>query len=435
MVKNRDVEVILVTSKTPTNDFADSNNRLKAMVEANDNFHLADWTVAYNESYFSGDSERIHPVSNGGYSKWVEAIANALNGIDDCTSFEGDYPEYLQCDSRWGSLAYGSGNTMCSSSCGASSMAMLATVAAGQDIYPNDIADLLGGSYYWATIGSGMAELDKRVGEHYGFEVEAVSYGSLDDAETKMKEYLEKGYMIHLSGAGSYPFSSVGHYIGIFSIKDGDTVITADSGSGNDDNIKLHDIVHAGMHGGVFSAIKAGGSSTSCEDNTCSAEESDNSTGNGNVIKAVEDIIELANNNGSTYTWGGGHTNDASVFDAMLNGAPISVDCTGFASLVIYKAFGEMTTFTSYSIFGNSQYEEVDRSDVQPGDIFAFNSPQGHGGIVVEAANGVVTKIAETGGTEGRSGSNNNIGYSGADSYSVNIINGSEGHFFRWKGN
>ena len=134
--------------------------------------------------------------------------------------------------------------------------------------------------------------------------------------------------------------------------------------------------------------------------------------GNSDVLSSVSDIIELANKNGSTYTWGGGHTSDSGLFDAMLNGSPINVDCTGFASLVMYKTYGEMTSFTSYSIFDDPLYKEIDRADVKPGDIFAYNSPSGHGGIVIEASDGMVTKIAETGGSEGQSGSNSNIGYS-----------------------
>ncbi len=158
------------------------------------------------------------------------------------------------------------------------------------------------------------------------------------------------------------------------------------------------------------------------------------SIGGQNVVQAVKDIIELANQNGSEYTWGGGHSGNESDFQAMLSGAPINVDCTGFASLSIYKAFGTMTSFTSQSIFNNDQYEEIDRSNVQPGDVFAYNSPEGHGGIVIEVDNGTVTKIAETGGWEGRSGRNNNIGYSGSNSWSVTNMNGPNGHFFRWKG-
>ena len=158
-----------------------------------------------------------------------------------------------------------------------------------------------------------------------------------------------------------------------------------------------------------------------------------NTSGDSKILAAVQDIIDLANANGSTYTYGGGHSGQQSTFDSMLNGnAPINVDCTGFASLVVYKAYGKMTSFSSETIFNDPLYKEIDRSEVRPGDIFAYNSPDGHGGIVIEVSNGKVTKIAETGGTGGRSGSNSNIGYSSSSDFSVKNMNGENGHFFRF---
>ncbi len=159
-----------------------------------------------------------------------------------------------------------------------------------------------------------------------------------------------------------------------------------------------------------------------------------NTIGDGDILSAVEEIIQLANQNGSTYTWGGGHNDDPNESNAMLNGSPINVDCTGFASLVMYKVYGETTSFCSSSIADHPNYEEIPRNSVQPGDIFAYTSPSGHGGIVIEVNNGVVTKIAETGGREGRSGNNTNIGYSGSDDFSVRNMNGENGHFYRYKG-
>ena len=101
----------------------------------------------------------------------------------------------------------------------------------------------------------------------------------------------------------------------------------------------------------------------------------------------------------------------------------------------MYKTYGKETTFASGTIFSDPLYVEVERSDVRPGDIFVYNAPSGHGGIVIEASGGKVTKIAETGGVEGRSGLNNNIGYSSGDgSFSISNMNGPNGHFFRWKG-
>lgn len=259
LLKDQDTKAVVVNSKTPKNDYTDSNSRLKQLANDNDNITLADWVSVYNENYFDSDPEKIHPYTDPGFAKWTGAITDALNNTETSSS--------------------ASNNDACS---------------------PN---------------------------------------GSTDTAS-----------------------------------------------SGND------------------------------------------------VLSVVEQIINLANQNGSTYTWGGGHTSDPSVFDAMLNGSPINVDCTGFASLVMYKAFGKMTSFTSYSIFSDPLYEEVPRSDVRPGDVFAYNSPSGHGGIVIEATNGVVTRIAETGGPEGKSGKNTNIGYSNSNDFSVTNMNGANGHFFRFRG-
>ncbi len=166
-------------------------------------------------------------------------------------------------------------------------------------------------------------------------------------------------------------------------------------------------------------------------------------TDGGKVVAAVEDIINLANQNGSTYTAGGGHSDNASDYDNMLNGSPVNVDCTGFSTLVMYKAFGVVAPHSSASIIaGNDsdKYEEIPRSEVAPGDIFAFKSSEswsgGHGGVVVEVENGNITKVAEAGlsGGEGSSGNNTNIGYTTNDFYSLKYLNDGSGHFYRLKG-
>jgi hypothetical protein len=77
LIKNKDVQVILVTSKTPENAYADSNKRLKEYADSRDNVHLADWTAAYDENFFSS-TDRIHPTVGDGYKKWVETIYDAF---------------------------------------------------------------------------------------------------------------------------------------------------------------------------------------------------------------------------------------------------------------------------------------------------------------------------------------------------------------------
>ena len=418
LLKDQNVRAVVVSSKIPGNDYADSNSKLKKLADENDNIALADWAAVYSDDYFKSD--KIHPNDDPGYEKWIETISNALdNAKSSCSTstYEGDYPSYPQCGSTWSNEYYGTNSegknyTMCDASCGASSMAMLATVAANQDILPLDVRDLLGGSYYWATSGSGMTELDKIVGDKYGFEVINVPYDSLEDAETKMKQYLDDDYMLHFSGAGSYPFSTGGHYIGIFGWTDkaNNSVMLANSGGHGNKEANLHDVIHAGLHGSSFSAIKKGGGNGKCNpsgDNICPTD-SDSGSGNNNkagscsakVLNTVKDLLALAKKNG--YNYGGGHDADGSAyFDSILkDGAVMGVDCTGFASLVMYSTFGVKETFWTGSIAGNSNYKEIPKSDIQPGDIFNYNDSancKAHGGIIINVNGDTITKIAQTG--------------------------------------
>lgn len=357
---------------------------------------------------------------------------------------EKDYPEYIQ----------QTGHT-----CGPASAAMLATVASGKKVSEADVINVIGNDRAYAnTIGPGMVALDQKLGDKYKFTVEQidVSEGSKKDVIDKMREYLKKGYMIHLSGAGSTPFTGGGHYIGIFNIDNDDNVLVADSNLGNK-TYKLSDVVNAGYHGTAFSAIKGEDTDVPCAEEEgrnaqCSAKsDSDSdSTGNGScsdkVLSTVDKLIDLAQKNGSTYVYGGGHDADgSSYFNSILeNGAHMGVDCTGFASLVMYATFGVKETFATSSIAGNSNYKEVPKSDIQPGDIFAYNyGCTAHGGIIIEVNNGRITKIAQTGRssyiTEGFGGKNSNIGYTsdpGGNAGNMSCANGgaSDVKYYRYKG-
>ena len=157
-------------------------------------------------------------------------------------------------------------------------MAMLATVATGQDIFPNDIADLLGNQYYDST---SIATLDPIVGKHYGFDVEVVNTSGVEDTKTKMRDYLKKGYMIHFTGRGCYPgfiYASggctKGHVIGLFDIDDNDIVTQANSGMGEvHQKASLDDMANA-LNFGVFTAIKGGNGSKNNCNNLCNNKNS-----------------------------------------------------------------------------------------------------------------------------------------------------------------
>ncbi len=306
LLKDKDVKVVLVTSKTPSNDYSSSNNRLKQLVEKNDNYYLADWTTVYDEKYFEGDSEKIHPVSNGGYEKWVGLIVDTLNEIgDNCSSYQDKYPQYYQDDYEnsdhansthdWTSDSY-AGENVAGAGCGPTSMAMLATVATGKDIYPYDIieATLSIGDYVY-TYG---IRLDTYVGEKYGFEVVEVGFSdSGTDAYDKVKEYLQNGYMIHALGRGCHGgFATVringsctnGHYIGIFSIDSNDRVQVANSGYMGNSETDLQDIIDAMIEHdcSLFIAIKGSGNKNTCDNNYCSNSNNSSSNNLNNGITA-----------------------------------------------------------------------------------------------------------------------------------------------------
>ena len=209
-----------------------------------------------------------------GKDNWADEFKDSCGS--SCNSFEGDYPQYYQgnyeasdhenSDRDWTGISY-DGGTVADSGCGPTSMAMLATVAAGQDIYPQDVIDITSptGNYVYMS----PTELDPKVGEKYGFEVIGESYSSKSDAYNKMKDYLERGYMIHLSGEGYFEglssYATAGHYIGIFGIE-GDDVYIANSAVENSKR-SLQSVADF-IHNGVFVAIKGGngGSSSNCYD-------------------------------------------------------------------------------------------------------------------------------------------------------------------------
>ena len=196
------------------------------------------------------------------------------NSGKSCTTYQDDYPQYYQSDYEnsdhensdqdWTEIPYGNGN-VASSGCGPTSMAMLTTVATGQDVYPQDIINITKATGSYTT--SSPTTLDPLVGEKYGFEVVSESYSSKKDAYNKIKEYLNDGYMIHLSGEGSHAgFSTsntAGHYVGIFSIDNNDKIWVANSNHIGNSQVELQDIIDA-IHNGVFTAIKGSGGGGSC---------------------------------------------------------------------------------------------------------------------------------------------------------------------------
>ena len=197
---------------------------------SHDNVYIVDWNKEVRDNvstYIRSDS--VHPTDDGTVL-FAKLIYEAVSGSKSCTTYSGDYPQYLQCDARWKDDKYGN-STMCNAGCGPASLAMLVTVATGKDVLPTDVAALTEDPPYYADNVGGewkRKENTIKVCEKYGCEVKEIP-----NDEESIKQALKEGWMIHLSGGGGTSaeetaFPTDGHYVGIFSIDSNDDVMIAD---------------------------------------------------------------------------------------------------------------------------------------------------------------------------------------------------------------
>lgn len=166
---------------------------------------------------------------------------------------------YNQCDSAWGKLNYGkagiNGNnnigTICSSGCGPTSFAVIATNLLHQSITPAETADIAGiGGMHVQGVGSSH-QITRFLGDHYNLNVVQIE-GTIE----KINEYLDKGYMIHTSGKGSMPFTRGGHYIAIVShLENGNWLVADSSSRGPSGEYTPNDVISAGMQKGNVWAV------------------------------------------------------------------------------------------------------------------------------------------------------------------------------------
>ena len=325
-----------------------------------------------------------------GKDNWADSFKADCSSSGGCNSFEGDFPQYYQgnydasdhenSNQDWTTIPYGQGS-VASSGCGPTSMAMLATVAAGKDIYPQDVINITrsAGSYTTAS----PTVLDPLVGKEYGFEVIGESYSSKSDAYDKSKDYLNKGYLIHLSGEGAHAgFSNgtSGHYVGIFKIDSNDKIWVANSNSIGNSQVQLQDIVDA-IHNGVFTAIKGIGSGGNCFD-YCG--NSGGSTTVGEEGLTIEQAKTFMMNYGTNKNNSSKNTVGA-LWDFCNGGGS---NCVTFSAFFMYK----FTNITPNGATGNG--DEVvnvlrSRSDVdatygtEPKVYAILSTPPQHTAVVL----------------------------------------------------
>lgn len=196
------------------------------------------------------------------YNKYASSTPTEMTSTTLCgtknTIYTGEgIPQYLQCDSQWGGLMYGSGGihgsqgtSICDSGCGPTSFAMMATTLLNQNILPSDTADIAGRLGQHVPDSGSSWTITETLAKRYGLQYQAINSCNIDT----INQYLNDGWMIHTSGRGSVPFSSGGHYIGITSIQNGQWYI-ADSARGNK-YYSPSTVVNAGMACSNVRAIK-----------------------------------------------------------------------------------------------------------------------------------------------------------------------------------
>lgn len=304
LIEGKDVQVVITTAKYRTVDYPEGNELARKVAEEHPNIYLADIAANYSDGYFDEDDIEFNAEGSQMFVRTIKEALEEASGNGGCTTFTGDYPDYSQCDPRWANLPYSNG-TFCDSACGATSMAMIATKATGQEVLPTDVANLLGSLDYPSNPGTAMEPLNKKVCEKYGCEVEMVPYtpgeaGLVD----KLRKSLEDGWMILTSGGcndgggqnghgPTCPFSAGGHYVAIFGLKDKDTAIVGDPGWDGLTEYKLTDIA-AGLKASAYSIIRGSGSKGSSCANYC--KDTGGGAVNGGLTKSqAQKLVDYYN--------------------------------------------------------------------------------------------------------------------------------------------
>lgn len=134
-------------------------------------------------------------------------------------------------------------------------------------------------------------------------------------------------------------------------------------------------------------------------------------TMNEKIVQIATEWAEWGDTYGTCYTWAGGHTSQADTDERIEHhfADGYGVDCSGFASAVIYKASGVWNSWSTQTMCSDTEnFKEVD--DPQPGDFKV--TCNGHVAIILEVNSDGSFKTAESTGNwqNGRGESSNGCG-------------------------
>ncbi len=117
------------------------------------------------------------------------------------------FPVYIQTDPRWADAPYGS-TTVGPSGCGPSAMAMIITVLTGQAITPDQTAKVAGDDGMYISGQGSSHQVAPDLAKHY-----SLKSTKIQSDVTAISNAVKGGSYVIMSGTGSLPFTSSGHYI------------------------------------------------------------------------------------------------------------------------------------------------------------------------------------------------------------------------------
>ena len=272
-------QVIFVTDYSlGWHDYTQTNALFNSLKDQYNNVIVAEWAAAVSshpdpDKYIAKETYPVdvHPTIPDGTELFAKVLYEAItNGTLQATNnaiCAGEYwngeglPEYLQCDDKWGNLAFGlggingsQGSTICAAGCGPTSFAIMATVLLGREISPSETADIAGRAGIYVPGRGSSWTITKTLADHYGLQYQDFGTSQSTCIDT-INKALSDGWMIHTSGGGVAPFTGGGHYIGIAGIASNGDWIIADSNLGNK-NYSPSTVLSAGMNCSNLKGIK-----------------------------------------------------------------------------------------------------------------------------------------------------------------------------------
>ena len=231
-----------------------------------------------------------------GEDKWAENMEKSC-GSSSCSG-SGKFVWYAQFLEPWASVKYtvdGVTSTIGEDGCGPTAFAMLANMLLSKEVTPKDTIKVAADTHSIIPgAGSIGSVLTKNLAEHYGLEWKKLDNSSRDASMKDITKHLKEGWMVMTAGAGSTPYTSGGHYVGIREITNDGKWLLADSGHSEDVSKKSwdpKDVMSAGMNPDNVYAIRGSSNSADC-DNICPDDDKSTNTNGFSSAKDAQFIID-----------------------------------------------------------------------------------------------------------------------------------------------